>query len=368
MKDSYLTAEELVQDDSFLHWVKYGNHDEKLDKKWTQWLKQNPEKQDIVEEAMRIINAISGEKQYFPSELKRQKIWERIDSTVSTVDSSTISKKFSWFTLRVAAAIVVTVILGLWTVYNYDRFGFAEADDTGKFSLADQKHLLKFTNSGNQAHTIQLADNSKIILQPKSTILYPGVFTGSRRQVLLRGEAFFEVAHDSERPFSVYTNDLVTQVLGTSFNIRAYDSEENIVVAVKTGKVSIFKESIIKAENDIANGPEGSLLTPNQQITFIRQKSTMVKSLVENPEMVSSSIQARDFQFKDAPLHDVFSLLEEAYEVKIDYDEQALSNCYLHASLENVPFYDKLTIICEAINSQYEILDAHIVISGNGCN
>jgi len=63
----------------------------------------------------------------------------------------------------------------------------------------------------------------------------------------------------------------------------------------------------------------------------------------------------------------VFSRLEKAYGVDIVYDEEALSSCYLNASLDSLSFHDKLRLISKGINATYEILDGHVIISGDGC-
>src|SRR5690606_37685879 len=80
------------------------------------------------------------------------------------------------------------------------------------------------------------------------------------REVKLTGEAFFEIKKDESRPFLVYAQGIVTKVLGTSFNIRARQGDEKIIVDVKTGKVAVFRE---KNSNE-----EPYLLTPNQQVVY----------------------------------------------------------------------------------------------------
>ena len=91
------------------------------------------------------------------------------------------------------------------------------------------------------------------------------------------------------------------------------------------------------------------------------------KSLVENPSVLIP-LPRREFEFSDAPIKDVFYAIEQAYGVDIVFDEEALSSCYLNASLTDVPLYDKLKLICRGINTTYEIIDSHIIIYGKGCS
>ena len=87
--------------------------------------------------------------------------------------------------------------------------------------------------------TIVLKDNSHVTLNSKSKISYPNLFQYNRN-IRLEGEAFFEVAKNPDQPFFVYANGLVTKVLGTSFIISAFETEKDVKVVVKTGKVSVF--------------------------------------------------------------------------------------------------------------------------------
>jgi transmembrane sensor len=361
MKDySHYTALELAQDEAFAAWVK-GPNNEQLDEQWNAWLQKNPEKQEIVTEARCLILAVVSEKQYVLSEFQQDDLWSRIDDTIEASEFiQPEEKKFSFAWYSMAAAISAIIIAGIWYFTNRNDLQFSSASQTAS---TEEAQLLKFTNEGNKVHVILLEDGSTISLEPHSTLEYPEKFSDTKREVYLYGEAFFQIARDPKKPFSVHTNDLVTQVLGTSFRIRAFAKEKNIIVAVKTGKVSVFTES-----SQSGNHASAAILTPNQQVVFSKEESRMVKSLVEDPTVVPHAVEQKSFDFKDAPIAKVFATLEEAYGVDIVFDEEVMSNCYLNASLDDVPFYDQLRLICKGINAKYEVMDAHIIITGNGCN
>ena len=82
-------------------------------------------------------------------------------------------------------------------------------------------------------------------------------FADSIRQIRLNGEAYFEVTHDSRRPFTIYANGAITRVLETAFNIRARQSEEKIIVTVKEGKVSMADSSSINNNVLLEKGEKG---------------------------------------------------------------------------------------------------------------
>jgi hypothetical protein len=114
------------------------------------------------------------------------------------------------------------------------------------------------------------------------------------------------------------------------------------------------------------NTLDGVVLMPNQQVLFERVEMKMTKSLVENPSVLIP-LTRQKFEFVDAPIKEVFAAIEQAYGVDIVFDEEALSSCYLNASLTDVALYDKLKLICRGINTTYEIIDSHIIIYGKGC-
>ncbi|MBV7529171.1 FecR family protein [Chitinophaga sp. sic0106] len=123
------------------------------------------------------------------------------------------------------------------------------------------------TPRGGQ-YTLQLPDGSKVWLNADSKLHYPAAFTGSERVVALEGEAFFEPATDQERPFKVVARGVTTRVLGTSFNISAYEEEETIKTTVLTGAVKVntaTKEQVLRPNQQgvVNNGTDISLKTVN---------------------------------------------------------------------------------------------------------
>jgi transmembrane sensor len=231
------------------------------------------------------------------------------------------------------------------------------------------ENMVEQRNDGSAPLHVQLSDGSAIVLDAQSSIRYPVRFTDDRREVYLSGGGFFEITKDPQRPFLVYANELVTRVLGTSFTIRAYDREPEVVVEVRTGKVSVFTQQEMKAGGREKKNTrlEGVVLTPNQKVVYSREDSKLVKSLVENPSLLPSSGQAETFEFNDTPMREVFAMLEEAYGVEIVFDEEVMANCYLNALLTHESLEEKLALVCKAVNAHYEVMDTHIIIYGQGC-
>lgn len=364
------SAQDFACDEDFLRWVKYPDRDPFLDKFWRNWIEKNPHKREAVEEAKSMILAVLLEKQFVPPEGKEEEIWNWIELSTGV----THNRRPMWQSWCARAAVVL-IIAGAGWVALHD-----EADVKPQVASADslQPAFVTQLNNAETAKTVILSDGTSIIMQPHSTLEYPMTFGDDKREVFLTGQAFFEVVRDANRPFLVHAGEIVTRVLGTSFTVRNVDGEENVLVRVKTGKVSVFMASDAdeQAVNDRSvedNAPgvnksvEGVVLMPNQQVVFERQHMRMTKSLIENPAVLNP-LDQREFEFVDAPIKEVFSAIEKAYGIDIVFDEETLSTCFLNASLTDVPLYEKLKLICMGINTTYEIIDSHIIIYGSGCD
>ncbi|MBT1705168.1 FecR family protein [Chryseosolibacter indicus] len=355
-------AAELAQNVLFIKWVKDRDSNIELNVYWRNWLSNNPDKQEIFEEARAMVLAVLEEEQYDLPTGKQKELWNRIyESTQAEAEDKV---KFLWKPWRRWAAVVFILCIALW-----GGLRLSNKKQIHQSSSAESHNLISQHNTSSTPKTVLLVDGSSIILQPGSKLKYPNQFVADRREVYLEGEAFFEVSRDPSKPFLVHSNEIVTRVLGTSFIVRNFESEREIRVQVKSGKVSVFRSSEEAHEtlNDTSDPVvHGVVLTPNQQVVYERKAMRLTKSLVENPAVLTP-IAKQDFEFHDAPIHEVFKSIEEAYGVTIVYDEQALVNCSLNASLNDITLYEKLKLICKTINATYQIMDSQIIVYGKGC-
>jgi ferric-dicitrate binding protein FerR (iron transport regulator) len=365
MKKDYsqFTAIDFAKDTDFLKWVKHPQEDESLNRFWQDWLREHPSKQEEIDDAKELIYAVLEQK-YIPGNAKQREVWHRINETLSQSAQVTYNNQKSiplWKTwmLKAASIVVISVVAFVsWTIYN-------KPDEKRASNDPQNENLLVYENREAVAKTIFLSDGTSIVLQPSTSLKYPKFFKGDLREVYLTGEAFFEVKKDPARPFIVHANELVTRVIGTSFTIRNFDHED-VLVRVKTGKVSVFKEQADDNTKKEAATLEGVVLTANQQVLYAREQMKLTKSLVEDPAVLVP-LTKLDFEFTDTPIKEVFQRIENSYGVDIVYDEEALSSCFLNASLSDVALYDKLSLICKGIDATYEMMDSHIIIYGKGC-
>jgi ferric-dicitrate binding protein FerR (iron transport regulator) len=270
---------------------------------------------------------------------------------------------------KMAAAILLLAVsaLGIYLLSG-------EATLQEKFFALKQGEILTdesfrlITNTGTTPMNVNLDDGSVVILQPFSEIRFIKKFGASYREVYFSGEAFFKVKRDEHRPFIVYSNEVVTRVLGTSFNIKAYANEKEITVAVKTGKVSVYKTKDKGVTSKSPSDEQAVILTPNQQIVYNRVQDRVVKQLVEKPEIVLQKPTLFTMNYDGVPVTRILKVIEENYGVIIDYKEEELSGCVLTTSMSDEGLYERIDVICRAINAEYNIENAVIYIKGRGCN
>ncbi|WP_184550453.1 FecR family protein [Mucilaginibacter sp. FT3.2] len=151
-----------------------------------------------------------------------EKVLDKIRSTTMPVRKLAIQP---WL-IGIAAILLLTLSIGFLFFKN-------------RAIPATNVAVLKLVSPAGQQKKITLADGTQIILNCGSTLTYAAKFNNTKREVYLDGEAFFNVKHDASRPFLVHTGRLNVQVLGTSFNVRAYRADAKALVSVASGKVGV---------------------------------------------------------------------------------------------------------------------------------
>ena len=122
-----------------------------------------------------------------------------------------------------------------------------------------------------------------------------------------------------------------------------------------------------EAIDSLVSEVNGVVLTPNQQALYARSEEMFVKTLIERPRIIHGHERQSLFLFENTPALEVFRVLESAYGVEIIVDEDVMSNCFLTVRLSDETLFEQLKIICRTIGARYELMDAKVIISGDGC-
>lgn len=356
------SVEDLASDESFIEWARDGNAPSRAF--WEDFVRRHPHMTLKVQQARTLVLNLGKAERRRISDHQVDAIWSAIDSRIRKplMLEASLRRKRRSFQLAVAAVVSAVVAFGVWTLtYRSESVQIL----SGEEHLTSAEYLEEVNTSG-AVRRIHLSDGSTVALENNGRLRYRRNFDEEDARVVhLTGEAFFEVTKDPRRPFLVHTDQIVTRVLGTSFRVKAPEGDENIVISVKTGKVSVYALSNQKSEEDVQKN--AVILMPNQQLTYQRTHDTFGKGIVETPEVVSSAITEEEFNFQDRPVREVFSILEKAYGIEIIFDEEVMSRCYVTAPLGSEPLFQKLQVICRAIGARYEVIDARVVITSAGC-
>jgi transmembrane sensor len=358
------TLEKFVWDEPFRNWVLRPTREDDL--RWQEWLAANPEKQNIVTRARELVKAIGADYIFLPQVEKREAI-RKIILELSTHNSEepepTARSPFIRRWLGIAATVMLLSVLGLGLLNRRTK-----NVDYDQLVSAASEPLTERKNGTSDTLLIKLEDGSMIKLCPNSKISFPGHFAVEKREVYLSGEAFFDIAKNPSSPFFVYTNEVVTKVLGTSFFVRSYKNEKEISVSVRTGRVAVFTRSDPTIHDKLtARELAGVVIEPNQQIVLVRESVKITKSLISEPELIEKNTTDQSFDFDEIPVTQVFSTLQKAYGIEIIYDKNVMNQCPITATLTDLTLYEKLDLVCKAVGASYEIIDGRILIEGRGC-
>jgi ferric-dicitrate binding protein FerR (iron transport regulator) len=190
------------------------------------------------------------------------------------------------------AAAAASVILGFFVFTGWSGPG-----------MGDGRALLVSTQY-HEHRELKLDDGSQVWVNSKSALHYPERFSRDQRVVSLEGEAFFQVTKNPEKPFIVQTGQISVRVLGTSFNVKSFNDDDQTVITLTTGKVQVLG----------ANGHTEEMI-PGDQLVYHKSNGQFHKQRVD----VAASSAWRDnvLQFTSAPLPEVSRALERWYGVHI---------------------------------------------------
>ncbi len=211
---------------------------------------------------------------------------------------------------------------------------------------------------------IVLSDGSRVTLLDGGVLKYRYGFDVDRREVILQGHAYFEVAENKEKPFYVYANDVITKVLGTSFLVKASDRDKEVEVSVTKGKVSVYKAG----GQAFGRGREESVvLLPRQQVSYSAAAGKMVRSDVADPGELIPSERPAGLIFENAPLPAILEAVQSAYQVRFEFDKDRFALCTLTTSIEDETLDEMLVIISRLLDVEYVVSGNVISLDGKGC-
>ncbi|WP_158557092.1 FecR family protein [Mucilaginibacter conchicola] len=240
---------------------------------------------------------------------------------------------------RYAAILVLIAGAGFYFIGNRNNKAQQQMA-----SSATSVKLIDYKTARGQRATLSLSDGSTITLGPDSKLSYPESFAGNRRDVYLQGEAFFEVAKDPQKPFTVHSYELETRVVGTSFKIDAFKNDP-LEVSVVTGKVRV---------SSLVNGQKKQLATmlPGDHISWFKgQPTTDKRDILETLAWANNKLI-----FNNQELSRILAALERAYNVTIDSKKLSGANEKISVTLNGRwPLNRTMNVLAATAGFQYKI-------------
>ena len=215
------------------------------------------------------------------------------------------------------------------------------------------------TPKGRQFH-MQLADGSKVWLNAGSSIRFPTAFQGNERKVEITGEAYFEVARNTASPFIVNVNNRAAiEVLGTSFNINAYDNEEQLSTTLFSGSVRL-SDNATNASNTAT-----VVLKPGQQGRISNGANAAATGISVNNDIDTDKIIAWKngyFNFGKASLREVMRQLERWYDIEVVYEKDVPNPQFIGKMTRNISLQDLFQIL-ESSEVNFRIEGKKVIVT-----
>lgn len=341
------TLEDFLEDSDFSAWVQTG--DPEKERYYRELLEKFPEKETIFHKAQNLIKLFNDEK-LITDPVRKLQIWENINKEYHKQKR----KKLLHSSWKYAAAIAIILSIGAITFQSlkkhYAKDSFSSENWTAlteayiilnqgeKIYLDSDRPEIEYRQNGesvkiNQQEIyqqnsdskeemnelvvpygkqskIELTDGSEIWVNAGSKLVFPSRFDGKYRKVQLQGEAFFKVTKDNTKPFIVETSNMKINVLGTSFNVKAYSDEKY--------QESVLVEGSISMEAGNSLFPKSVILKPDQRVTVNNTDANITVTTVDTNNYTSWIDGV--FSFKEEPIPSVLRRVSRFYNLSIKWD------------------------------------------------
>ena len=353
------------------------------------------------EEEKQIMDWAESSPENYQEYLKERKIWNAIlmYSVNPTIKATATHKRLFLSLYKYAAIAVIAFGVGFYTLHNRnvpgDFLSHLSPMDISEpvllqnnqkyialgaesFSLNEQKGIVKNNHTDRllsyhqedasrgfsfgkkradnrllvpqgQTYKLALADGTNVLLNAESELTFPSEFDSDRREVFLKGEAFFQVTHNEKAPFIVHTDQLDVQVLGTTFNVSGYNNENMLKVTLVEGSIRIHQQG------------DSVKIRPNEQYNY--NKNTREKRVQTVDTELFTSWVNDEYIFKDTTLDEIFNRINHWYMFDVTYESPSLKEKRFFLTIGRDASLDQ---IIQIINSTEEVCiekkDNHIVV------
>ena len=233
-----------------------------------------------------------------------------------------------------AAAIVLPICIAFFTYYLVDSSQTVGAPFIVKADKGDKA-------------TIELPDGTNVVLNSASQLSYLNNFGENGRRVQLNGEAYFKVAHDEKCAFIVQVGDLEVKVLGTSFNVSAYEDAKDVTVVLLEGKVGVYAQKT------------SHIMKPGDKIEYNKATHKITATQVHPNDYIEWT--KGNMYFEKESLENIMKTLSRIYDVEIRFDSNKLPNEYFIGTIPGGGIQNALNILMLTSPFFYE-MDGSVIV------
>lgn len=330
----------LMSNKDFRDWVLYPSDDRSF--YWEKWMGSNRDKKAAVSKARNAILKLKFKEDRLDENELGQILENVILHKKSARHPRTVPVRqlnLNWW-VKIAASFLLIA---------FSIYAFRYLVKNNPTNFADQQfiEIKKAFNPEGRKSRIALPDGSMVNLNAESTLLFPAEFNDSLRIVELKGEAFFDVVENKNKPFIVKTNDIETRVLGTTFNVRAFEDEKEINVALVSGKVRVTAPGKTTTQN------KNHILLPGEKLTYNKSEASYVKSPFDITE--ETGWKDEILVFKNTDFKDFITLLERWYGVEINVTNAPEKKWSVNGRFKNESLEEVLIGVQFTYEIEYEI-------------
>ena len=296
--------DDFVFDDSFIN---YATNKNQLDvAKWEKLLSHNPQNKKTAIEAKLLVRHLHFKKQELPNDFVKNE-WLKLRNRLNLNDINPPAKNKTIFNRKIwQYAAAIGLILFLVSAIYYLSL-------TPKCEKVVDYHEVIVPKG--EIKKIFLPDGTLVFINSDSKLKYDNCFYKKHREIILEGEACFDVKYNAKKPFIVHTQENDVTVLGTAFNIYAYPNENIFRASLERGKILVSHNN----ENTVE-------LKVNQTYLFI--KNSKQSKIFETANVQSySSWKDGKIVFRNQPFTDILRKLERSHNVTFSLQNKEVENC-----------------------------------------
>lgn len=336
--DQKISSAYYLANEKFRRWV--FQPDESLNRYWQNWQQMHPETSQAINEA-RLFLTSANFKEYAIDEEEKRIMWQNVNQRMESPEKIGRFRLFllNWDYYSKIAATVLIFMLTSYIIYDI-------ATEQQVQPQVVIQNVVKTTNWGERL-TFQLPDGTRVKLNAGSTLTYPEQFIDEQRKIILSGEAYFNVAKDSLKPFRVLSGSIVTEALGTEFYVSNYSGHDSTVVALTEGKVKISSD-----QNEL-------IIAPGQSVSY--QSNTRQLKSYDYIDQQLTSWTDNTLIFVNADWPEIENKLERWYGVEIK-NSNTQNKWDYSAKFKSYSLEDVLKSICYAKNLRFEINGDRVII------